>query len=1307
MALKLAVEITGSAQGLKAAANEGAAAVKQIGESAKISDADVRKLEQDLERAAQAAVRAANRAATNTASAVNLRLGVQTDFGGDARAAEIAAYGRELDAARAKFSPLFAAQQAYKTQLAEIRQAHKLGAIDAKEMAAAIDRTKAAFARQVRDMNAVRAGGQPAHVRQNIMAQNFDVFTSLVGGMNPGLILAQQGPQYIQAYGGVKETIDAVTKAFTPLRGALAGSTAAVLVAAAGWNAYLTSVKDVEATLDGVGRASGATAGQLDAIARNARSSGAMSETAARQIETALLRTGTVGVQSFDAVIQMSRDFAATIGANVEEAGQKLAQILADPAKGADTLRALNLLDAATASYVKRLAEQNRMEEARAALLDRLPDRFASADKATTAYGRTLEKVGQFAQDFLPTVGRGLDRLIYGLPDQQRATQLRGRIARARSIENPNEEVRKAIAANEAELKAIEDRFAKEREAAERKSREAEEDRGVDRARGLIDQSPALEVARQKAKLKADIEALEKQQASGRSYDADPGKDAELRKQEAEALEAKRNAYAGLSSATARQAELDRIDVAIMQARDPIEKAELERKRALVASRGQEITSTERAADAQNVYNRSIAEALATAGNRVAEMRAETAAREAVTAAVAAGRVSAAEAEEQIRLELTLRPLMLAALRAEGAERERYAAAIDAERKAFADAQQARARSSAQRIVTGQTDDLARAKLELELIGSSNQERERAIALLEAEQRIRDAGIATGSAEAAAIRANALAIADLNAQVDRQKAAYSEVSAFGERAIDTVTDKIREQGASFRTLGDIGKSIAKDIEAEFFKLALANPLKNALLGQSNPTLGDAGGALAKMFGGGQSSTEAKVASAMQSAATMTVTAGTVIVNGGVAASGAGIASAVTNAAAAGGPPATQSAMNAAANDRVAGAFAAGNWLTYANQGATRSQPLDPKLVNAFSFLQERGIQMEVFSGGQPGIGEGGPRVGSTRHDHGGAADVFFSQNGRRLDWANPQDQPVFKDIVSQARANGVTGFGAGPGYMQPGSMHVGFGSPGVWGAGGRGANAPQWLRDAYAAPASPSTGAAAAANAAASGVDPAKIQAANANLTAFAATTDKANTGVTGFSGAMDQTAKQVANAATGVGGSAQQLAQTTASVPGQAQGLFQTLFSTLGQGIDALFKALTGAGGGAGGGGIGSLITSLFTGGGAASAAAPAAGVAPAAAAAVTRSVQASPVVSSQVASAARSAGAAGSSNTSIRLINSTNTPVTLRKADETETEDGRQPTYVIEEAVETAIRRPGSRANKALRDDFDLRQRPMQRGA
>jgi hypothetical protein len=138
------------------------------------------------------------------------------------------------------------------------------------------------------------------------------------------------------------------------------------------------------------------------------------------------------------------------------------------------------------------------------------------------------------------------------------------------------------------------------------------------------------------------------------------------------------------------------------------------------------------------------------------------------------------------------------------------------------------------------------------------------------------------------------------------------------------------------------------------------------------------------------------------------------------------------------------------------------WLRYSNQGATRNDPLHPSLIEAMSFLPQMGIQMNVVSGGQEPAGQGGARTGSTRHDHGMAADVDFYKDGRKLDWNNADDLPILVQIVQTAKARGVTGIGAGDDYMGPGRFHVGFGNPGVWGAGGKGANAPEWLRAAYA-----------------------------------------------------------------------------------------------------------------------------------------------------------------------------------------------------------------------------------------------------
>jgi len=137
-----------------------------------------------------------------------------------------------------------------------------------------------------------------------------------------------------------------------------------------------------------------------------------------------------------------------------------------------------------------------------------------------------------------------------------------------------------------------------------------------------------------------------------------------------------------------------------------------------------------------------------------------------------------------------------------------------------------------------------------------------------------------------------------------------------------------------------------------------------------------------------------------------------------------------------------------------------SWMTYSNQGAVRNDPLSPQLIAAMGFLGDMGIRMDVISGGQESNrpGEG---TGSTRHNHGNAVDADFYMGNDRLSWHNPQHLPILQQIVQRARAGGITGIGAGDDYMGDGRLHLGFGNAGIWGADGRGANAPDWLREAY------------------------------------------------------------------------------------------------------------------------------------------------------------------------------------------------------------------------------------------------------
>lgn len=147
-------------------------------------------------------------------------------------------------------------------------------------------------------------------------------------------------------------------------------------------------------------------------------------------------------------------------------------------------------------------------------------------------------------------------------------------------------------------------------------------------------------------------------------------------------------------------------------------------------------------------------------------------------------------------------------------------------------------------------------------------------------------------------------------------------------------------------------------------------------------------------------------------------------------------------------------------------------LVYQNQGATRDNPVSDRLGSILTTAAQRaGIdEVRVISGGQEPRGASREnifgrygRTGSVRHDRGNAADIKLVVDGRVLDFTKPADQAIFSQFVTAATALGATGIGAGTNYMGPQTIHVGFGAPATWGAGGKSAGAPEWLRTAYAA----------------------------------------------------------------------------------------------------------------------------------------------------------------------------------------------------------------------------------------------------
>ena len=119
---------------------------------------------------------------------------------------------------------------------------------------------------------------------------------------------------------------------------------------------------------------------------------------------------------------------------------------------------------------------------------------------------------------------------------------------------------------------------------------------------------------------------------------------------------------------------------------------------------------------------------------------------------------------------------------------------------------------------------------------------------------------------------------------------------------------------------------------------------------------------------------------------------------------------------------------------------------------TRRSPLQQRLSNQLEYAAEQaGVEVEVYSGGQAKKGTpGASRIGSERHDEGGAADLRLyvrDQDGKRrkLDMTVESDRVLMEKFVQNSVKAGVTGVGAGLGYMGKHGIHVGGGSEASWG----------------------------------------------------------------------------------------------------------------------------------------------------------------------------------------------------------------------------------------------------------------------
>lgn len=141
------------------------------------------------------------------------------------------------------------------------------------------------------------------------------------------------------------------------------------------------------------------------------------------------------------------------------------------------------------------------------------------------------------------------------------------------------------------------------------------------------------------------------------------------------------------------------------------------------------------------------------------------------------------------------------------------------------------------------SDQLQLAQLELVYRGRIGAQEARILELERFRIDLKRQNATISDEELAKLVAQRAELLDLTEILDRQHAAWEELTDAGEHMVDTVLNP-----DNFRDWGDAGKSILQELRNELWKLAAINPLKNLISGGSLPTLFGSGG-LAGLLGG--------------------------------------------------------------------------------------------------------------------------------------------------------------------------------------------------------------------------------------------------------------------------------------------------------------------------------------------------------------------------------------------------------------------------------------------------------------------------
>ncbi|MCR0981787.1 phage tail length tape measure family protein [Roseomonas populi] len=335
---------------------------------------------------------------------------------------EIGRWTRELDAAAAANDDLVAARQRA-ARLEEAMaglQSRGRQVTEEQRSAVAAARTEYERLRDQSDKTSNSFKLQQYQV-QNLTAQVVDLGVQISSGGGILLPLIQQGPQAVDAVGGVRNAVGLLGQVLTPARVATLALGAALVTSVAAAESADRTMLGLQARLRATRADYAEVARQVEDTARKVASTSGISAADARQAGLAIggARDFSGSQSDLERMVRLSGDLARVLGLSVPEAAEKVAAALRKPAEAARQLaeQDFRTLDEATLRTIERLDNMGRRSEAANLTLDAIAKASSGAARDLTPLQRTMDDLsnsGARAWNSLRPLVEGIGRPIAG-----------------------------------------------------------------------------------------------------------------------------------------------------------------------------------------------------------------------------------------------------------------------------------------------------------------------------------------------------------------------------------------------------------------------------------------------------------------------------------------------------------------------------------------------------------------------------------------------------------------------------------------------------------------------------------------------------------------------------------------------------------------------------------------------------------------------------------------------------------------------------------------------------------------------------